>query len=325
MFVVCILEGEQRKFNQYKMDEITLFYDILQPDDRIAVESTGNTRYFTSKLEGKVKEILVVNPTQFKLISKSVTKTDKKDSELLAYYLQKDMLPTIRQREDLHIRIKSMANTRDKLVKLRTVLLNKIHNLMNANGIISKRNQYSSEKGLDKILETNLDDMAKIEVEILVEQIKHLNEGIKKTEKEINQYGKQLKGFENLVSIKGIGPKSAALLLSIIGNIDDFENEKKLTAYFGLAPRLNQSNDKIHYGRITKTGNKLGRSTLVQCALITKRYSTYFSNFYNRVKGNVGTGKALIATARKLLVLIYNTLKENWIFVDFPNFVLKGI
>ena len=196
---------------------------------------------------------------------------------------------------------------------------------MNANGIISKRNQYSSEKGLDKILENNFDDLTRIEIEIIVEQIKHLNAGIKKMELEINQYGKQLNGFENLVSIKGIGPKSAALLLSIIGNINDFENEKKLTAYFGLAPRLKQSNDQIHYGRITKTGNKLGRSTLVQCALITKKYSAYFADFYSRVKKNVGTGKAIIATARKLLVLIFHTLKENWIFIDFPNFKLRSI
>jgi len=30
----------------------------------------------------------------------------------------------------------------------------------------------------------------------------------------------------------------------------------------------------------------------------------------------------IVATARKLLGIIYNTLKNDWLFEDFPNFVL---
>jgi len=29
--------------------------------------------------------------------------------------------------------------------------------------------------------------------------------------------------------------------------------------------------------------------------------------------------------ARKLLGIIYRTLKINWVFEDFPNFVLAGV
>jgi hypothetical protein len=32
--------------------------------------------------------------------------------------------------------------------------------------------------------------------------------------------------------------------------------------------------------------------------------------------------KAIIALARKLLGIICRTLKNNWVFEDFPNFVL---
>jgi len=37
-----------------------------------------------------------------------------------------------------------------------------------------------------------------------------------------------------------------------------------------------------------------------------------------------GTGEAIIALARKFLSIIYYALKSNWIFEDFPNFVLAG-
>ena len=40
------------------------------------------------------------------------------------------------------------------------------------------------------------------------------------------------------------------------------------------------------------------------------------------IKSRRGGGKAIIALARKFLGIIYRTLKNNWIFEDFPNFVL---
>jgi len=68
--------------------------------------------------------------------------------------------------------------------------------------------------------------------------------------------------------------------------------------------------------------SKLGRTTLVQCTLIAKRYSPYLQRFYERIKKKRGSGKAIIATARKFLGIIYRTLKHNWVFADFPNFAL---
>lgn len=89
-----------------------------------------------------------------------------------------------------------------------------------------------------------------------------------------------------------------------------------------IVPRVSQSAETMHSGRITKRGSKLGRTTLVQCALIAQRYSPYLHNYYEKIKARRGTGKAIIATARKLLGIIYNTLKEKWLFADFTNFIL---
>ena len=41
------------------------------------------------------------------------------------------------------------------------------------------------------------------------------------------------------------------------------------------------------------------------------------------VEARRGTGKAIIAVARKLLGIIYRTLKNDWVFKDFPNYVLE--
>jgi transposase len=108
----------------------------------------------------------------------------------------------------------------------------------------------------------------------------------------------------------------------VIGDVKDFPEEGKLASYFGIVPRGQNSNETEHSGRITKRGTKLGRTTLVQCALIAKRYSPYLDRFYERIRTRRGTGKAIIALARKFLGIVYHTLKNNWTFEDFPNFVL---
>ena len=77
-----------------------------------------------------------------------------------------------------------------------------------------------------------------------------------------------------------------------------------------------------HNGKITKMGNKIGRTALVQSTLIAIRYNPYLRSFYFKLKAKKGSGKAIIATSRKLLAIIYRTLKNNWIFEDFANYKL---
>jgi len=121
-----------------------------------------------------------------------------------------------------------------------------------------------------------------LELKILVEQIRALNKGIAELEETISRESEKLEGHKNLISIKGIGGLSAGMLLSIIGDIRDFSDEAKPAVYFGIVPRISNSNQTEHSGRITKRGTKLGRNTLVQCALIAQRYSPYLKKFYEK-------------------------------------------
>ena len=325
MFVVSFYNTESLKheLKSYLMKEIAGFIEDLDTADTVAVESTNNTRYFVNSIREHVKEVKVVNPSQFKVISKSVKKTDANDAKVLAEFLSKDMLPEVRMKDKKTAQINSLANTRDKLVKLRTALKNKIHNIMSSHGILLKKESLSSEKGLQRILEQAVDPVAVVELEVIVSQIRGLNKGIKRLDKELEERGSTLPGHANIISIKGIGKKSASILLSVIGDINDFENEKKLAAYFGIVPRVSNSNESEWQGRITKRGSKLGRTTLVQCTLIAIRYSPRLRTFYNRIKAKKGSGKAIIATAKKLLNVIFYTLKNNIIFEDFTNGVIR--
>lgn len=319
-FTTCTrTENGRHYMRTWSLKDIGAYAKTLRPDDRIAVEVTGNTRLFVEAVASQVGKVSVVNPMQFKVISKSVSKTDENDAKTLALFLSKDMLPEVRMKDKQYARVASLAQTRDKLVKLRTVLKNKINNMLSAVGINRDRESLSSDKGLQKVLGMVFDPVTDLELSVLVEQIRSLNKSIAKLEKAIDDEGSKLPGHKNIKSIKGIGGLGAGILLSVIGNVNDFPDVGRLASYFGIVPRVANSNETQRSGRITKRGSKLGRTTLVQCALIAKRYSPYLSDHYERIKARRGTGKAIIALARKFLNVIYNTLVEDWVWKDFAN------
>jgi transposase len=327
MIVVCILEAgdETGVTEKYGMTQLDEFIAKLQADDAVAVEVTTNTAFLVRHLKAVVSNIKVVNPYQFKVIRTSTKKTDKHDAHALAYFLSKDMLPTVRLKDERYRRIESLARTRSCLVKQRTMPFNQAHNMMCGIGCATKRGETKAISKLRSFLEMLEEPMERVELEVIIDQIVKLNENILKLEKELESAGKSLDKFENITSIKGIGSLSGTILLSVIGDINDFASEKKLASYLGLVPRVDQSNAVVKYGAITKRGNTLGRTALVQCSLIAIRFSPYLRIFYDKIKTAKGSGKAIIATARKLLGIICHPLKNGWMSEDFPNFVIKAV
>ena len=322
-FTVCTqLENGRQYLATLKLDALPRFVSKLRPDDEVAVEVTGNTRLFRDAVAPHVARVVVVNPSQFHVIRKSVKKTDEHDARALALFLSKDMLPEVRMKDQEHAELASLSQTRDTLVKSRTALKNKVNNLLSARGVNLSKESLASEKGLQKVLGMYFGSTVDVELRVLVDQIRSLSQSIDELEKAISEQGPKLPGYENLKSIKGIGDVGASVLLSVIGDVNDFDDEGKLAAYFGIVPRVSNSNETQHSGRITKRGSKLGRTVLIQCALIAKRYSPYLHQYYERIKGRRGTGKAIVALARKFLGIIYQTLKNDWVFEDFPNFIL---
>jgi transposase len=251
-----------------------------------------------------------------------VKKTDANDAQLLSLYLSKGLLPEVRMKDKEHGQLASLTQTRDTLVKLRTALKNKVNNILSARGINLPKEALSSEKKLNEVLGLPFDEMVRIELRVLVDQIRSLNRSVAELEKTIADAGSKLEGHKSLNSIKGIGKITSAILLSVIGDVRDFPDEHRLASYFGIVPRVSNSNETERSGRIHKRGSKLGRTALVQSALIAVKYSPYLRSFYQRIKARRGAGKAIIALARKFLGIIYRTLKNKWVFEDFPNFVL---
>lgn len=322
-FTCCMrLENGRTYLTTWRLEELPRFVKKLRATDQVAVEITGNTRLFYDAVAPHVARVVVVDSNQFRVISRSVKKTDPNDARLLALYLSKDLLPEVRMKNKQQARVASLTQTRDTLVKQRSALKNKVNNILSARGLNLPKEALSSEKRLAEVLSLPFDELLLVELRVIVDQIRSLNKSIAELDKAIAEASSELEGHTSLTSIKGIGATTSAILLSVIGDVNDFPDEGRLASYFGIVPRVSNSNQTEHSGRIHKRGSKLGRTALVQSALIAANYSPYLKRFYEQVKARRGAGKAIIALAKKFLGIIYRTLKNKWVFEDFPNFVL---
>ena len=326
-FTTAILAANGRCYTrEWKLKDLGKFIETLSVDDKVAVEMTTNVRLFYDAVWPYVERVDVVNARQFKVVTESVKKTDKNDAVLLARFLEKDMLPTVHLKSKPLAELASLTRTRDTLVKQRTTLKNQVNNLFAASGVKLRRERMSSNRALSDVEGEALAILSvaeSLEVKVLLGQIRAINEGVSELEKKIAEEAGKQPGYAEVTSIKGIGVNSAAILLSVIGDVRRFENEGKLASYLGIVPRVSDSNETEHRGRITKRGSKLARTALVQCGLVAKKYSPYLADYHERLKRKKGGGKANIALARKLLAIVYRTLMNGWVFEDFAAFQLK--
>lgn len=142
-----------------------------------------------------------------------------------------------------HGQLAILTQTRDTLVKLRTALKNKMNNILSSRGINLPKKALSSEKRLSEVLTLPFNPVVQIELRVIVEQIRSLNKNIAELEKTISDQASKLEGHKNLISIKGIGKISSAILLSVSGAVGDFPDESRLASYFGIVPRVANSNE----------------------------------------------------------------------------------
>jgi transposase len=143
---------------------------------------------------------------------------------------------------------------------------------------------------------------------------KFLRELISQSDSTVRKLGKIDPRAKLLRSIPGIGPFFSVLILYEIDDISRFRDDKKLCAYAGLVPSTYASGGKVFHGRITKTGNKWLRWAATEAVQKSVRWDPDFRNYYQRIKVKKGTNAAKVATARRLLTIVYRILNQGRLY-----------
>ena len=114
---------------------------------------------------------------------------------------------------------------------------------------------------------------------------------------------------------------TALTTVLVLGPLARFPDSKHVVSYVGLAPALNASADKQHFGKITKQGNALLRWVLGQAAPLAARADDDLRRRYLSILHRRGRPKAKVALARKLLVRLYVMLRDQ---IDYEEFRRRG-
>jgi transposase len=257
--------------------------------------------------------VVLVDTYRFSIIAKSKKKTDKADALALARFLKLDHLPQVTALPERIRQLRHLLQARETLVGLRTKLKNLGHACLTRNGIALSRSAFASVIARERLLKR--DDLSaadRIILDSAIRQITELDVEVERLEAEIVRLGKNLKGVKLLLQLHGMNLLSAISLLAEIGSIEQFETSKQLVAYSGLATSIRQSNETTRRGHITKQGRKRLRTTAIRAVLsMAGRTSSPLMDFYQKKKREKGSGKAICATARKLLTVIFVMLKKD--------------
>jgi transposase len=133
----------------------------------------------------------------------------------------------------------------------------------------------------------------------------------------------QLTGAD-LTQIHGIAPYSALRLLSEIGtDMTRWPTEHHFTSWLTLAPKNRISGGRLLSSRTQPSANRAA-ALLRLAAMNLGRTQTALGAFYRRLAYRIGKAKAITATARKLAILVYRTLKGELVYQD-PGAVVYDI
>lgn len=326
-FTICILTGPLE--NQTELEAGTKFpmtkdgYENFiaivkalaeSPEDVIlAIESTANARYFRDTMERQGFEVQVVNTLRFKVVNLSTKKTDKNDARTLAYFLSRNLLPTSHLCSAEMEGIRRILKSRSLMVQDAVALKNQAHAILLTYGIVTRPTQFQSKSSRDKLL-ANLPSKIRTILGSLFDSLNVVETQTRELERTLKALTSSDPRVSLLMTIPGIGIVNACIITAYTDDINRFESYKKYSAYCGLVPWVQTSNETVYYGRITKRGPQELRTALVQCVVAMVRMQDKTGNFslmrqYQRLKEEKSSGKAIIAIARRLSRIIYIMLK----------------
>ena len=143
-------------------------------------------------------------------------------------------------------------------------------------------------------------------------QIDFLDAEIAILERGIAEHALRSDAIKRLMTVPGVSLMTAATFIAAVGDIRRFEDPRKLVSYLGLDPKVRQSGiGAARHGRISKQGAAPVRQMLAEAAFVAVSTAGPMRAFYDRVRARRGSQIAIVAVARKLVVLFWHLLTQE--------------
>lgn len=282
----------------------------LRRSDRIALEATTNTWGVVAILKPFVKEVVVSNPLRTKAIASAKVKTDKVDALVLAQLLRCGYLPPVWEPPPAIQAARSITSRRAALVADRTAVKNRVQAALRQRLICSPGRLFSV-RGRAWLAAVQIEAEARVAIESDLRIIDTLDSEIESIDAFLLKSSAENESVKLLVTLPGVDVSVAQTLLAALGDIERFPDPDRAASYIGLVPSTRQSANHCSHGPITKQGNSRARWLLVQAAKHVASHPGPLGHFFRRLAKKRGHNIAVVATARKLVVIAWHMLKHG--------------
>ena len=282
------------------------------PRSRVALETGTHSPWISRLLSELGHEVIVANARKVRLIGESRKKDDRLDAQTLARLARIDpkLLSPVKHRSAQAQADLAVIRARAGLVRARTGLVNTVRGLAKSYGErlrgcnVRNMNPEKAE-GLSPELQRALQPLLSA-IEELSQRIGEYNERI---EAQAQQSYPQV---ALLKQIKGVGTLIALTFLLTLEDPHRFRKSRDVGCYLGLQPGRRNSGQSEPQMHISKEGDPYLRTLLVQgaqhilgpfgvdCDL--RRWGLKLAER----GGRNGKKRAIVATARKLAVLLHH-------------------
>ena len=312
--VAIVEDGEVRSAGRIetKPEQIELFASSLGPDDRVALEVTGNAWEIARTIQPHVAEVLVVSPSDTG-IRQARAKTDRLDARTLARLLAAGSPDGVWMPDRWTWVMRRRLSRRSQLVWARSRAKNQVHAVL-MRQLVGRPPvaDLFGVKGRRWLSELQLAPEESETVSAAMRQIEFFEKEIAEVEQLIALAAMESAEIKRLMSVPGVNVIVAASFMAAIGNIHRFQSPRKLVGYLGLDPRVHQSGvGPASHGHISKHGSVRARHALVEACWTTVRQPGPLHAFYQRIRARRGHSVAIVAAARKLASLFWCLLTRG--------------
>lgn len=284
--------------------------NCLSPQHHLVVEATFNTWAIVDLLRPFTASVTVSNPLLTRAIASAKIKTDKIDVTVLAHLLRLDYLPAVWAPDPATRELRRQTTERASLTADRTRLKNRIHALLNQRLLPAPEPLFDAA-GLQWLKQLHLDPVGRRALDRLLAQLALTEQQIAESAQSLAEQAHADPRVRLLMTLPGVGFATAQTLLAAFGNLTRFPSANRAAAYLGLVPSTYQSGDKTYHGRITKRGSSHARWMLVEAAQHLDRHPGPLGAFFRKLAHKKNRNIAVVATARKLVVLAWHMLQTN--------------
>jgi transposase len=293
------------------------FYQQLAGPALIGMEATGNSQWFIELVEDMGHAIWIGDAAQIRASYVRKQKTDKRDAGHILKLVVEGRFPRLwtpdREQRDL----RQLVLHRHKLVEIRSRVKNELQHLSLNKGMQKKRRLWS-QAGMQMLRELPLKPWAACRREDLLGLLAMLDQQIGTLDEAVQQAAQHHEQARLLMTQPGVGPNTALAFVLTLGDVSRFPRGKQVASYVGLIPREESSGGRQKLGAITKQGNRLLRSLLVEAAQVAVRYDPQFRKQYLHRCHQKPKAVAKVAAARKLAVRLYWMLRTQ---TGYPEIV----